>query len=153
MRFLFTIFLFAGLNACSSDQQKSETPNPAFSVTEKNKELVKRVYSEMANKQNYDLIDSFFAADIFDHGAFEGQEQGLTGFKKAVTEFLGMFSKVEIHVESMIAEGDFVSTIETWKVIRKSDKKELSGQTIHWFRIKNGRITDEWSKGWEWVGL
>jgi predicted SnoaL-like aldol condensation-catalyzing enzyme len=153
MKFLFAIFLFAGLNACTSNQKKTETPGSATTITEKNKELVKRVYAEMANKQNYALIDSFFAPDIFDHGAFEGQEQGLEGFKKAVTEFLGMFSKVEIQVENMIAEEDFVSTVETWKVIRKSDSKELTGQTIHWFRIKDDRITDEWSKGWEWLGL
>jgi len=107
----------------------------------------------MASKQNYSLIDSFFAVNIFDHGALEGQEQGLAGFKKAVSEFLGMFSKVEIKQEDLIADGDLVATRETWKVIRKSDNKELTGETMHWFLIKDGKITDEWSKGWEWIGM
>jgi len=33
-----------------------------------------------------------------------------------------------------------------------SDKKALNGETIHFFKIKDGLITDEWSKGWEWLG-
>jgi hypothetical protein len=60
----------------------------------------------MAGKQNYVIIDTFFAPDIYNHGASEGQQQGREGFKKAVTEFLGMFSQVEIKVEELLADGD-----------------------------------------------
>jgi predicted SnoaL-like aldol condensation-catalyzing enzyme len=56
-------------------------------------------------------------------------------------------------VEDIVAEGDMVSSRETWKLTRRSDQKQLSGETMHWFRVKDGKITDEWSKGWEWVGL
>jgi predicted ester cyclase len=132
-------------------EQKQEQPAP--SVAEKNKEMVKRAYSEVVARQNYSLIDSFFATNIFDHSAFEGQQQGLAGFKKAVSEFLGTFSHIEITIEAIIAEGDLISTRERWKVTRASDKKELTGQTMHWFLVKDGKITDEWSKGWEWVGV
>jgi len=125
----------------------------ATNTTEKNKELIRRVYTEIVNKRNYALIDSFFAPNIFDHGAFEGQQQGREGFKKAVTEFFGLFSTMEIKLEEIIAEGEMVATRETWKVTMASNNKTLTGETIHIFRIKNGLITDEWSKGWEWLGL
>jgi len=92
----------------------------------------------MANQRNYDLIDSFFAPDIFDHGAFEGQQQGREGFKKAVAEFFNLFSSLEIKPEVIIADGDMVATRETWKVTMAATNKDL---------------TDEWSKGWEWLGL
>ena len=115
--------------------------------------MVKRAYSEIVARQNYSLIDLFFATNIFDHGAFEGQQQGVAGFKKAVSEFLGTFSHVDIAVEAIITEGDLVSTRERWKVTRASDKKELNGETMHCFLIKDDKITDEWSKGWEWVGV
>lgn len=154
MKYLLATFLIMIFQACATRQDQTETISAAAkNTTEKNKELVKRVYYEMANKQNYSLIDTFFAPDIFDHGAFEGQQQGREGFKKAVTEFLGMFSRVEIKLEDLVAEGDIVSTREIWKVTRKSDNKELSGETMHWFRIKDNQITDEWNKGWEWLGL
>lgn len=134
-------------NACTNKQQQTT------STSEKNKELVKRVYTELVSKQNYALIDSFFAPSIFDHGALEGQQQGREGFKKAVTEFLGMFSQIEVKQEEIIAEGDMVATRETWKVATGPTDKVLTGETMHWFRIKDGFITDEWSKGWEFLGL
>ncbi|MEI9908319.1 MAG: ester cyclase [Bacteroidota bacterium] len=89
----------------------------------KNKELVKTVFTEMVSKQNYTLVDTFFATNIFDHGALEGQQQGREGFKKAVTEFLGMFSYVEINVEEILADGDIVASRETWKVTMASTRK------------------------------
>ena len=154
MKLILAAFLLILFNACTpkKEQTISGVPDPSV-ASEKNKELVRLVYYEMANKKNYTLIDSFFATNIFDHGAFEGQEQGLQGFKKAVTGFLSMFSQVEIKLEDIVAEGDLVSTRETWKVTKAADKKVLTGETMHWFRIKDGKITDEWSKGWEWLGL
>jgi predicted SnoaL-like aldol condensation-catalyzing enzyme len=154
MKLKLAAFLFFIFEACTPKQEQANTAiTPVDSTAEKNKELVKRVYAEMANKQNYTLIDSFFAPNIFDHGALEGQQQGREGFKKAVTEFLGMFSQVEITTHEMIAEGDIVATRETWKVTNASTNKTLTGETMHFFRIKDCLITDEWSKGWEWLGL
>jgi predicted SnoaL-like aldol condensation-catalyzing enzyme len=154
MKLILVAFLFLIFSACSSNQEQTKGEiNVATSTTEKNKELIKRVYSDMANKRNYDLIDSFFAPNIFDHGALPGQEQGRVGFKKAVTEFFGMFSSMEIKPEEIIAEGDMVATRESWRVTMASTKKELTGETMHNFRIKDGMITDEWSKGWEFLGL
>jgi predicted SnoaL-like aldol condensation-catalyzing enzyme len=136
---------------------KQEQTNAAAAVTtsteRKNKEMIRLVYTELVNKRNYALIDSFFAPNTFDHSAWEGQQQGREGLKKAVTELLGMFSQVEIKPEVIIAEGDMVATRETWKVTMASTNKTLTGETMHFFRIKDGIITDEWSKGWEWLGL
>jgi predicted SnoaL-like aldol condensation-catalyzing enzyme len=154
MKLVLAAFLFLILSACTPKQEQTNTAAAATTNTiEKNKELVKLVYTEMVNKRNYALIDSFFAPNIFDHGALEGQQQGRTGFKKAVTEFLGMFSQLEVKPEEIIAEGDMVATRETWKVTMASTNKTLTGETMHFFRIKDGLITDEWSKGWEWLGL
>lgn len=155
MKPILVAFLFFIFSACTPKQEQTyvEAATAASGTTEKNKELIKRVYTEMANKQNYALIDSFCAPNIFDHGALEGQQQGREGFKKAVTEFLGMFSKVEITIQDIFAEGDMVATRETWKVTMKSTNKVLNGETLHIFRIKDGLITDEWSKGWEWLGM
>jgi len=154
MKFLLVAFLFIFVNACTPKQEQTNTITvAAINITEKNIELVKQVYSEMVIKKNFSLIDSFFAPNIFDHGALPGQQQSREGFKKAVTEFLNMFSQIEIKQEEMIAEGDIVATRETWKVTMASNNKTLTGETMHFFRIKDGLITDEWSKGWEFLGL
>jgi len=139
--------------ACSSkNEQTSSAAADKVSPTEKNKELIKRVFSDMANKRNYALVDSFYALDITDHSAFENQQQGREGFKKSVIEFFGMFSSLEIMVQDIIAEGDLVATRETWKVTVASDKKALNGETMHIFKFQDGLITDEWSQGWSWLG-
>ena len=154
MKPLLAAFLFILVNACTpKEEQTNKTLAATTSITEKNKELVKTVYTEMVNKKNYALIDSFFAPNIVDHGALPGQQQGREGFKKAVSEFLNMFSQIEIKQDEMIAEGDIVATRETWKVTMVSNNKTLTGETMHFFRIKDGLITDEWSKGWEFLGL
>ena len=155
MKLLFASLLLFIFNTCTPKQEQTNTATAAVTTTtiEKNKELIKFLYAELVNKRNYNLVDSFFAPNIFDHGALEGQQQGREGFKKAVTEFLGMFSQLEIKQEEIIAEGDIVATRETWKVKMASTNKILSGETMHFFRIKDGQITDEWSKGWEWLGL
>ena len=154
MKLIPAAFLFLFFTACTpkTESTNTSTADPSNS-TEKNRELVKRVYSDLVNPRNYALIDSFFAPTIFDHGALEGQQQGREGFKKAVTGFLGMFSKLEVKPEAIIADGDMVATRETWKVTMASTNKNLTGETLHFFRIKDGLITDEWSKGWEWLGL
>ena len=154
MKLLLAAVLIIMFSACGPRQEQTNTTiTEVASTTEKNKEMLRRAFSEVINLKMYALIDSFFAENIFDHGAFEGQQQGLQGFKKAVTEFLSTFSQVEVKLQDMVAEGDLVSTRETWKVTKAADKKVLTGETMHWFRIKDGRITEEWSKGWEWVGL
>ena len=153
MRLILASSPFLIINACSSEEEPKTETVVATNTTEKNKQLIQRVYADVANKRNYALIDSFFAPNIFDHGALPGQQQGREGFKKAVAEFLNMFSQLEIKLEDMIAEGDLIATRETWKVTMASNNKALTGETIHIFRIKDGLITDEWSKGWEWLGL
>lgn len=154
MKLLFAAILVILFGTCSPKQEQSNTANTVVaSTTGKNKELIKRVYTELVSKQNYALVDSFFALNVFDHGALEGQQQGREGFKKAVTEFLGMFSQIEVKQEGMLADGDKVATRETWKMVMASTDKVLTGETMHWFRIKDGLITDEWSKGWEFLGL
>ena len=154
MKLLFAVFLFILFNVCTPKQEQTNTTIvAATNITEKNKELVKTVYTQMVNKKNFTLIDSFFAPNMFDHGATEGQQQGREGFKKAVIEFLGMFSKLEVKQEEIIAEGDIVATRDTWKVTMATNNKTLTGETMHFFRIKDGLITDEWSKGWEFLGL
>ena len=155
MKPILASVVFFIFSTCTPKQEQTNTATAAvtISTTEKNKELIKFLYAELVNKRNYNLIDSFFAPNIFDHGALEGQQQGREGFKKAVAEFLGMFSQLEIKQEEIIAEGDIVATRDTWKVTMASNNKVLTGETMHFFRIKDGLITDEWSKGWEFLGL
>jgi predicted SnoaL-like aldol condensation-catalyzing enzyme len=154
MKFSIITLLLIILIACNSETKQVVTANlSASNMAEKNRALIRKVYSEMVNKHQMNLLDSFFSPDIVDHSALKGQQQGREGFKKAVAAFLSLFAKVEVSLHEELAEGEIVATRETWNVVLAANNKPLSGETMHFFKIRDGLITDEWSKGWEWLGL
>jgi predicted ester cyclase len=139
---------------CTSNEKKESvttiTVNDSL-TGEKNKELILRVYAEMVNKRNLSLIDSFFDSKIVDHAAFPGQAQGIEGFRKAVGDLFALFSHMQVTVDDLIAGDNIVASHETWNVTTASGNKTATGKTMHIFKISKGKITDEWSKGWEWL--
>ena len=153
MKILFISFvLFVGFVMCNSrGQQATTTVTDDKALQEKNKNIVKSVFNEVINKKNTDAIDGFFDPKIVDHGAWEGQAPGREGFKKAVNDFIAMFSDLQITADNMIAAGDMVATKDSWKGTHAATKKVVTGETMHVFRIVDGKITDEWSNGWEWL--
>jgi len=151
MRFLVIAVLILVFGSFKSDSKLPNNSSHGIDETEKNKELIKRVFTYFASKRNLSYMDSLYAVNFIDHAAFEGKQRGLAEFKKVVNELSVLFSHIEINIEDIVAEKDVVSTRESWKVIRASDNKPFTGETMHWFRLKDGKIIEEWSKGWEWV--
>ena len=153
MKILFiSFFLFVGFVMCNSrGRQATTTETDDKALQEKNKNIVKSVYNEVINKKNTAAIDEFFDPKIVDHGAWEGQAPGREGLKKAVNDFIAMFSDLQITADNMITAGNMVATKDSWKGTHAATKKEVTGETMHVFRIVNGKITDEWSNGWEWL--
>src|SRR5262245_50336327 len=132
MKLILTACLFLIFCGCSSKKEQTSsatTDKPGSTI--QNKELIKRLFNDMANKRNYVLIDSLFAPNIIDHSAFEGQQQGREGIKKAIKELLDGFSTLEITLQDIIAEGELVATRETWNVTMASNGKAVTGETIH----------------------
>lgn len=121
------------------------------SITEKNKQLILELFQKVINEKNPSFIDDLYIPDVVDHSAFPGQALGTEGIKNAVQDFLETFTDLEATVEDVIAEDDKVVTRETWKGILKPSGKSVEGSVIHIFRIRDGKITDEWSRGWSWL--
>ena len=153
MKFLFiAAVLLVGFTRCNS---KAENSNPAKiddkAVQEKNKNIIKSVFTELINKRNTGAIDELYDQKMVDHGAWEDQAPGIEGFKKSVKDFIEMFPDLRVTVDNMIVAGDMVATKDSWKGTHAATKKVVTGNTMHVFRIVNGKITDEWSNGWEWL--
>ena len=68
-----------------------------------------------------------------DHSAWPGQAAGSAGTKQAV------------------AEGDHVATRETWRGTHAPTGQRGEGVVMHFFMLRNGKIVDEWSPGWDWL--
>lgn len=48
-------------------------------------------------------------------------------------------------------QGDRVVTRESWAGTHGPSGKTFNGSLIHIFRLHDGKITDEWSMGWDWL--
>lgn len=151
-KLLFLIVSFFGVIACTSKNENvNDISNDATTVLEKNKQIAASVFEQLINKRNVSAVDELYATDMIDHSPFEGEQPGIEGFKKTVKEFIDMFPDLKVTLLDTLAQGDKIATRETWKGTHVTSKKVVTGETLHLFRIQNGKITDEWSKGWEWL--
>lgn len=118
---------------------------------EQNKQLVLRLFEEVFNQQALSVIDELYAPNVVDHSAFPDQVPGREGIKSAIKGFFETIDDLEVTVEDIIAEDDRVVTRETWRGTHVPSGKTAAGTVIHIFRIREGKITDEWSRGWDWL--
>jgi ketosteroid isomerase-like protein len=118
---------------------------------EQNKAIVRRVFAEIANRGDMSVVDELYANDFVDHSAFPGQAPGPAGIKEAVGDFRSLFPDLEVTIEDLVAEGDKVVSRETWRGTHASSGRAARGEVIHIFHLKDGRIVEEWSKGWDWL--
>lgn len=119
--------------------------------TEQNKRLILRLFAEVFNHRTVSAVDEIYAPDVVAHSAFPDQAPGKEGIKAAIGGFFGMFDDLEVAVEDIIAEKDRVVTRERWKGRYKTSGKGAEGSVVHIFRIRDGKISDEWSSGWDWL--
>ena len=147
-----TICLFIGfLVVCTAFAQKHARAGEQNMVLEQNKQLVQRLFNEVFNQRTLSVIDDIYTPNMVDHSAFPDQAPGTEGIKTAINGFFEIFSDFEVTVEDMVAEKDRVVTRETWRGTHRPSNKSATGTVIHIFRVRDGRITDEWSRGWEWL--
>jgi steroid delta-isomerase-like uncharacterized protein len=121
-------------------------------MSEANKEIARRYYSEIMNTGSQSTIDELIASDfIFDYPLYPAPEPGPETFKQLVNQFRDIFSNAYFNIETLIAEGGTVvvqwtchgnqlGSIQTPQgAIPPSGKPfTLTGKT--WLEIVDGKI-------------
>ena len=149
---IFIPCFFVGLLSAFTGLAQEYTKRGEHNMTiNQNHQLVLRLLGEVFGRHSISVIDELYDSDVVDHSAFPEQAPGVVGIKSAINGFFELFDDLNITVEDIIAEKDKVATRETWRAIHKSSGKDVSGTIIHIFYIRDGRITDEWSRGWDWL--
>ena len=120
-------------------------------TVDQNKQLILRLFGEVFNQQNLSAVDDLYAPKVVDHSAFSDQAPGREGIKSAIRGFFEIFDDLVVTVEDVVAENDKVVTRETWHAIHRPSGKSVGGSVVHIFQIRDARITDEWSRGWDWL--
>ncbi len=149
--FIINAFLIISTATAQEQTSKAEKNVNQNSTLTRNKEMILKLFQEVINQRNVSYFDQVYVPNAIDHSAWSGQGPGTAGIKEAVKGFLETFSDLNVTVEDVIVEGNKVVTRETWKGTQKSTGKAGSGSVIHIFWIQDGKVTEEWSKGWDWA--
>ena len=148
----FAAFFFLSLLMLSSTfAQEPAGKGDKNMTTTQNKQFILRLFDEVFNQQSFSAIDELYDRNVIDHSAFPDQAPGIEGIRSAIKSFFEIFDHLKITVKDVIAEDDKVVTREVWRGTYKTSGKVAEGTVIHIFRIGEGKITDEWSRGWDWL--
>jgi steroid delta-isomerase-like uncharacterized protein len=113
---------------------------------ENNKAVLRRLIEEAFNKGNLSVVDALLATDWVYHG-IEGMElKGRDGFKQFVSMYRTAFPDLQITIDDMIAEGDKVAEIATFRGTFKGSLmgipptgKQCTGKIMAASRFQDGK--------------
>ena len=118
--------------------------------TAANKAVAMRVFDEIFNQKRLTAAAEIYAPDFVNHGLH--RDASLAEDQAAARAEVTAFPDLHITVDRLIAEGDFVTVIWTFRGTHTAfgyglpptgAKVELRGITV--WRVINGRIQDEWT--------
>ena len=121
-----------------------------------NKAIVRRYFEEAVDKRNLDILDEIVTTDCVIHRP-EAPERirGLDAFKHALEKILQVYSEFTTTIHDLIAEGDRVACRLSHRAVNRGEwtsrigRHAVAGKTVTWpaiaiFRIRDGRIAEEW---------
>ena len=118
-------------------------------MSEKNKNIVRRIAEEGWNERKYDIFDELFSADFVNIDPGSPEVTDLEQLKQWVAAIHNGFSEHHITIEDMIAEGDKV--VKQWSLKAKHDgelmeipptNKQVSMSGVSIYRIVDGRVRE-----------
>ena len=126
-------------------------PQPTPTIEARNKAIATRVFEEIFNQGRFEVANEIYSPDFQNHGLH--QDFDLKTDQDAVHAEKHAFPDLRMQVERLIAEGDFVTALWTFRGTHTAGGYaglpatgtpiELRGITI--WRIVDGKIRDEWS--------
>jgi steroid delta-isomerase-like uncharacterized protein len=118
--------------------------------TETNKTLARRVFEEVLNGKNLDLLDEVAAPDYIEHSPLPGQGTGIDGIRDRYTMLFNAFD-FRFSVDDVIAEGDKVVLrwTQTGTHIGPLFGMPATGRSsrttgIEIWRVADGRLAEHW---------
>lgn len=122
-------------------------------MSEENKAIARRLFEEVWNNQDLDVLDEIYAPDVVDHELPPGLPPGITGSKMYLGMFMSAFSSTQITIKAQIAEGDKVVTRWAGTATHSGELmgipatgKQVTVMGIHIARMAEGRIVEVWGQ-------
>ncbi len=121
--------------------------------TQENKQVAKRLAEEVFSKGNMEVFDEIFADSYVMHNMPVPNIPGTKeGFRQLVLATRNAFPDVKVHIDDVIAEGDFAVFHDHVEATSTGDfmgvppsNKRIAWTEIHFLRIVGGKIIEHWS--------
>jgi ketosteroid isomerase-like protein len=110
-------------------------------VTE-NKALIRRIYEKL-NQGDTDAFFSSCAPDYVEH--LTDRDMNLQQSKEFEANWLKESVNLNATINQMVAEGDKVAVLVTWKWKQKDSGKKIEMTNANVFRIAGGKCTEIWN--------
>ncbi|MGA8214428.1 MAG: ester cyclase [Candidatus Sulfotelmatobacter sp.] len=146
-----SLLLFVALAAVGAAfAADSALPPAGASQQATNKAVAARVFEEIFNQGKFQVADEIYASDFVNHGLHRNAD--LQEDQAAVRAEKKAFPDLKMTVELMVAEGDLVTVVWTFRGTNTAAgyglpptgaRIELRGITV--WRIVDGKIREEWT--------
>lgn len=120
-------------------------------MSQQNKEIVRRVYTEIQDTGNLAAIDPLFAPDVLVHDPFMGDVKGVEAYRQLTRLFQSAFPGHKTQLEIFVAEGDYVAIYHIHLAVHNGEFMGLppTGKSIRvpgleLYRLQNGKIVEFW---------
>ncbi len=143
--FIIGVFLTGASVFAQSEPQSTPTTEA------QNKAIATRVFEEIFNQGRFEVANEIYSPDFQNHGLHRVAD--LRTDQDAVHAEKQAFPDLQLQVERLIAEGDLVTALWTFRGTHTAGgygglpatgtRIEMRGITI--WRIVDGKIRDEWS--------
>jgi predicted ester cyclase len=117
---------------------------------EQNKDIARRIYEEVINKRDLDILNELVKPDYLEHDPLPGQREGLDGVRDRYRMLIEGLNP-HFTIEDLIAEGDRV--VVRWTNSGTNDGEFLGAPAtnrpfttagIDIYRIEGGKLAEHW---------
>ena len=143
---------FAAALAGTAAVARPAAAQEATPATDGSAAVVRRLYEEVFNQGNPDVVDELYAPDFVDHTP--GAPQGPAGAKQVIGGVLAGLPDLRVTAEPWLVDGDLVATLVTFRGTHQGELLGVAptGQPVEWshidiHRVEGGRITELWHPG------
>ncbi|MCK5239606.1 MAG: ester cyclase [Candidatus Thorarchaeota archaeon] len=118
-----------------------------------NKTKFRRLYEEILNKGNLDVLEELCAPNFVKHAMPPTPDYGIEGSKQSVIMLRTAFPDIKYTVEDIIEDGDKLAAGWSAKGTHKGvfmgippTGKQVAFSGIEIIRIENGKAVEEWEE-------
>ena len=119
---------------------------------EENQAVIRRLFDEVYNDQNLDVLDELVAEDVVNHAAADEHKHGIEGFRHVIEWTYALAPDARSELIDMIAQGDKVACRVRVSGTQEGEifgipptGKSFTAEHVHWHRVVGGKLVERWA--------